>query len=185
MVRSHIPRLVHTKRRIFHLKWFGKFTRRRILPHQVYQRVYKQKNIPPLSLPQSWQRGECYPCRRTLKIRLFPVQFRKKLCAGGPLCIQGAGGHRIELQQRRPPGGGSNYILDFRWKLCSSFNPCFSLQQNFDFPLMLPFSLRSQKFILQVLDRPASDPEWFKARNQMGQVGTFIILIVQHFWHRW
>ena len=22
----------------------------------------------------------------------------------------------------------------------------------------------------QVLDRPASDPEWFKARNQMGQV---------------
>jgi len=24
---------------------------------------------------------------------------------------------------------------------------------------------------LEVLDRPASDPEWFKARNQMGQVG--------------
>ena len=25
---------------------------------------------------------------------------------------------------------------------------------------------------LEVLDRPASDPEWFKARNQMGQVGN-------------
>ena len=50
-----------------------------ILPHQVYQRVYKQKNIPPLSLPQSWQREEFYPCRRTLKIRLFPVQFREAI----------------------------------------------------------------------------------------------------------
>ena len=24
---------------------------------------------------------------------------------------------------------------------------------------------------LEILDRPSSDPEWFKARNQMGQMG--------------